>query len=105
MSDDNGMALIKELPDVRSMMKTMLADLDLEGTYPTLEDILNISRETTMRELSKIRGVPEEAQRLVGINLTGGTVNALEIGAEAFKLPTPSVWLEAYEQSKKQKVA
>ena len=32
-------------------------DLDVAGTYPTVKNIFNISKETTYRELSQIRDI------------------------------------------------
>ena len=91
--DNNGVALIKELPNTRSMVRVHLADLDIEGTYPTEEEVLNIAKETTVRELSRIEGMEEKQQRQLGINLTGGVSNAVECCVTAFKLPTPTGWL------------
>lgn len=100
MSDDNGLAIIRELPSVKAMMRIFLADLDIEGTYPNIESTVNISKETTIRELSSIDGVPLHLQRFIGINLTGGITNAVEICQNAFHLPSPSQWLEEYKKEK-----
>ena len=68
--------------------------LDIEGTYPTIQVVANISKETTLRELSRIKDISEQHQRVIGINLSGGVANAVEIGNMAFGLPTLSEWLE-----------
>lgn len=49
---------------------------------------MNISKETTYRELSKIEGVSETTQRRNGINITGGRVNAVQFCNEIYGLPT-----------------
>lgn len=66
---------------------------------------MNISKETTYRELCKMRGIPEHVQREIGINLTGGVANAVEICHNAFKLPTPEQWLDSFMEDKKRQVA
>lgn len=101
MLDDIGIHAIEELPGIRSLILTHLADLDIEGTYPNVEDCLNISKETTYRELSRIRGLHEKMQRETGINLTGGTVNAVEICNNVFQLPLPDEMLARFMETKK----
>ena len=90
---DNGISLIKGYETLRSMVRIHLADLDIEGTYPTIQVVANISKETTLRELSRIKNITDRQQRMIGINLSGGVVNAVEIGNMAFQLPTLSEWL------------
>lgn len=86
--DDNGLKCIKELPNVSTGARIHVYDLDVAGTYPNVEYFMNISKETTFRELSAIRDVPENIRRSIGINLTGGVVNAYEICCNVYKLPT-----------------
>lgn len=86
--NDDGIAALEELPNVRTNMRAHVADLDVEGTYPNIEIIANISKETTAQELTKIQGIPEQLQRAIGINLSGGHVNAVEIAVKAFGAPT-----------------
>lgn len=105
MGEDNGLQLMPELPDVHTNMKCFCADLDIEGTYPSIELAVNISKETTKRELSKIKGIPERLQRLMGVNLTGGTANAVEICQDILKLPDPVSWRMAYEEHKQKIIA
>lgn len=93
---DNGLPIIEELPNVNSLIRTHVADLDIVSTYPNVQTILNISRETTVRELSKVKGVSEHAQRMAGINLTGGHVNAVEIVCDLYKAPTFDQLLEDF---------
>lgn len=97
MSANNGIAIIKDYPDIISTIKVQNADLDLEGTYPKIEQLMNISKETTYRELCQIRGIPEEQQREIGINLTGGVTNAIELCQNVFQLPAPNAWLTEFQ--------
>lgn len=99
--DENGIPMISDLQSLISMIRTHLADLDVEGTYPTLEAILNISKETTHMELAGIAGMAEHDRRMVGINLTGGKSNAVEICCAVYGAPSPSELLAAYRAKKK----
>ena len=85
---DNGVRAIKELPDVRTYIRRHVADLDIVSTYPNVQVILNISRETTLYEMYKIKGCNEYQTRMAGINLTGGHVNAVEIAVDIMKAPS-----------------
>lgn len=78
--------------------------LDIEGTYPNIESILNISKETTLIEVSGIQDVydvgelSEAVRRMIGVNLTGGTVNSVEICEALYGLPSQAQWLNHYHQ-------
>lgn len=96
--DNNGLPLIKEAPHIRSMLRAHVSDLDIEGTYPNVEDILNISKETTLMELFEMAGVPDGVRRSIGVNLTAGAVNAIEISQRAFNLPTSNQLLASFER-------
>lgn len=85
---DDGICALKELPNVRTNFRAHVADLDVEGTYPNEEILMNISKETTAQELAMIQGVPESVRRAMGINLSGGHVNAVEICVKAYGAPT-----------------
>lgn len=61
---------------------------------------MNISKETTFRELSKIRGIPMDIQRQVSINLTGGKTNAYEIAAQIHNMPPMVTLLEEFRKEK-----
>lgn len=94
--DDNGLQIINEFPELRTSIRAHVADLDVSGAYPNTQDLLNMSKETTYRELCRIEGIPETTQRRTGINLTGGTTNAVEIGCEIFGLPSFDVMLSSF---------
>lgn len=74
--------------------------LDIVSTYPNVQTILNISKETTVRELCRIKGKSEYAQRMAGINLTGGHVNAVEIACSILDAPTFDTLLEDFMNQK-----
>jgi hypothetical protein len=101
MVSDKGIALFPELPDVRSSMYAHVYDLDCVSTYPTTEEVMNISRETTYRELAKMEGIDGELQQATGINLTGGKINALEICTSTMNFPPLDVLLAKFREDKK----
>ena len=94
---DNGLALIKEFPNIHTSIRAHVADLDVSGAYPNTEDFMNISKETTYRELCRIKGVNDLAIRRAGINMTAAITNAVEISCDLFGLPTFDTLLEAFE--------
>jgi hypothetical protein len=98
--ENNGLPLLEELPEVRSSVRKYVSDADITSTYPNGEIIMNLSKETTMMELGRIQGITGSRQRLIGINLTGGPANAIEILHEVVKAPTPVEMLELYKTSK-----
>lgn len=96
--EDDGLQLLEEMPEVRSNVRAHVADLDVEGTYPNVEIIMNISKETTAQELCYIQGVPEIYRRSAGVNLSGGYVNAVEICMQIFNAPSFNTLLELYDK-------
>ncbi len=93
---DDGICALEELPSVRTNYRAHVADLDVEGTYPNEEVLMNISKETTAQELAKIQGVSDQTRRAIGINLSGGHVNAVEIVVKGYGAPTMDQLLAAY---------
>lgn len=85
---DNGLQIIEHAPWLRTNFRGHTGDLDVSASYPTNEEVMNISKETTHRELVKIEGIDLYEQKMCGINLSGGPTNAVEIATVLFKLPT-----------------
>lgn len=79
MAAPEGITCIKEMPEYRSLVFTHVADADLVSTYPSVSQQLNISRETRAMEFCKMKGISEHRRREVGVNLTGGRTNSVEI--------------------------
>ena len=95
---DNGICCIEEIPNLKTKIRMHVADIDVAAAYPNTEDFLNISAETTYRELSKIEGVSDWERRVIGINLTGGPVNSVEYCRIVHKLPDFRTLAKAYEE-------
>lgn len=96
MNDFVGLKLFKDLPNVNSMMFIHVADLDCVSTYPTSESCLNLSKTTTKYEFSKFAFLNYEQQREVSLNLTAGSVNALEILQTTCSFPTHNEVFKAF---------
>ena len=93
----NGVKMVSDLPNVRSFVRRYTSDADIGSTYPNGEIIMNLSKMTTMYEVCRINGVTTSKQRLVGVNLTGGPVNSIEIAMDTMKAPDPFRLLAAFE--------
>lgn len=98
----NGIFMIKDLPSVRSFIRRYTSDADIGSTYPNGEIVLNLSKMTTMFEVCRIAGVIPSRQRILGVNLTGGPVNSIEIMSEVMGAPDPFELLDAFEEKLKQ---
>jgi hypothetical protein len=99
--EDNGLQCIADVPTLRTLIRLLTSDLDVRSAYPYTEIFSNVSKETTAMELSSIEGVSEADRRIIGLNLTAGRVNAVELCTRAFGLPQLDVLLADYEASKK----
>jgi len=98
MVADNGIVAIKDLPKLTSYVRIHIADLDCVSTYPSTGVCMNMSRETTYREVSRFRDLPESALRECSVNFTGGVVNAFEIGKTIYNFPTHALLLEGFNE-------
>ncbi len=93
-----GLHVLEEIPTLATEVCKHVADLDIEGTYPNVQAGLNIGKETTHREVGPIDGLDEYWKRSIGVNLTAGIINCIEIGMTGFNLPSPEKVLELFEQ-------
>jgi len=85
---DTGIKVIKEFPDMEIDLSIHVADLDVAASYPSTGHFMNISKETTWRELCRIKDRSDGLQRQVSLNLTSPIVNATEICVTMLKMPT-----------------
>lgn len=84
---DNGLQVILEDPSLRTNIRTHTGDLDVSASYPNGECTLNISKETTRKEIISVEGVDDEVMRMQGINLSGSQTNAAEFCQTVFNCP------------------
>jgi hypothetical protein len=61
--------------------------LDVSASYPNGQCVANISKETTEKEVIKIKGIYGYTAKMQGINLSGGQTNSLEFCQTMFNLP------------------
>ncbi len=87
------------IPNLLSLIYRYVSDADIASTYPNGQIILNLSKDTTILEMCKIRGISNDEQILLGVNLTGGKVNSMEIMTTVGKLPTFRDMLDIYDQA------
>ena len=99
LSPDEGVACVEEMPEFSSLLFAHVADLDVEGTYPNEEVLMNISRSTTKMELVDIEDCTEATRRAIGVNLTSGPTNAVEITTALYKAPELSDLLTLYRSA------
>lgn len=97
--DNVGQSLLEETPDIRSKYFSHVMDLDLGGAYPNGEIMMNISKETTLRELCRVVGVTERKLRRACINQTAARINAVEICQDILHAPKFEDLLEGFVSS------
>lgn len=95
---DNGLKCIEEYPDLITNIRRDVGDLDVAASYPNGGAVFNISRETTAKEIVKIEGVDEFTQRMMGINLSSGHTNAVEVCCGLMGMPTLTQLLDAFQE-------
>ena len=59
---------------------------------------MNVSKETTVRELVDIEGIPTEVHRQQTINLSGGATNAIEFCTTMYNFPELVTLLEDFRK-------
>lgn len=96
--EDNGLKLIKEYPELRTNFRGNNADLDATAAYPSGGCVYNICKETTYREIVKIEDVSEYDKRMMGLNLSGGHTNSVQVACVLCGLPTMHQFLEQFEK-------
>ncbi len=94
---DEGLKLFSDVPNIRSLWRMWVSDLDVKSAYPYTQIILNISKATTMLELCSIEGVLENDRRIAGLNMTGGDVNVIDFCTRIYKAPQLIKLAEQFE--------
>lgn len=98
--DDNGLKCLKDYPDLKTYLRAFVFDLDVSSAYPNSEICFNISKETTLRELCGVQGIPEDIKRRAAMNLTMPRQNAYEICQDILGAPSLPSLLKQYEADK-----
>lgn len=63
------------------------ADGDLTSSYPSNQRLLNISRATTVTEVIKVDGIPEELMRELGLDISSHGGNSIDFCVRLLGLP------------------
>lgn len=93
---ENGLQIILEDPNLRTSLRGYVFDSDASAAYPSAITSLNVSKETTKRELISIGSFEKYEFTMQNINLLSGHVNALEYCTTMFKFPNPPDILKDY---------
>lgn len=96
LAQDIGLPFIKELPHKQTMTTIHNADLDIEGTYPSIQEAMNACKATTIREIVEIEGLYENQKRKFGVDLSGGVTNACALAELGFGVAGKSQLLSAF---------
>lgn len=99
---ETGLDNIKEIPGIYTKMHGASSDIDISAGYPNIEITTNMSKDTTVHELTAIEGLTNEEQRVIGLNILGGKVNSIGVATKLFRLPQPRTMYEAYLASQQQ---
>lgn len=91
-----GLDIIRELPNHQTQLSMHCSDLDIEGTYPSIQETTNACKETTIREIVAIEGLSVLDMREIGVNLSGGETNACSIAVKAYSLPNKNALLDQF---------
>lgn len=93
----NGKPMFKELPNLRSYVRTGTNDIDVEGAYPSGTVIMNVGKQTTWIEMTAIEGLDDVQYRQVAVNLAaGGFNNAGEIARMVYQAPDLATLARSY---------
>lgn len=83
-----GLQIIEENPSQITSIYGHVGDLDVAASYPNGETCFNISKETTVRELSSVEGISEDVFRKQNMGVSAGHVNAIEYCTTMMGFPT-----------------
>lgn len=95
---DDGVCIIEEDPELKTRIYLDVADLDVSAAYPRSQCVMNISKETTRKEIIEIKGIDEVTARMQGINISGGSTNAMEYCQTMFGMPTLGEMLDHFNE-------
>ena len=74
--------------------------LDVSSAYPCAEQLFNVGKEQTLREVCEVHGVSEAIKRRASYNLTMPRQNAYEVCQDILGAPSLPVLLAQYQQDK-----
>lgn len=96
-----GLCVIEEDPTMRTNIRCSVFDADSVSSYPSCTAAANVSKETTLREIIDVQGIPEYVFRMQNINCVSGHANALEYCTTMFNFPKPFELLSHYQATQR----
>lgn len=103
MNAPKGLRCIKGIKSIVTKLYIQVADLDATSSYPLGQFIMNIARQTTVREIVAIQGLTEVEKRSIGINMMCGPSNAVQMAELLYQVPGRKEMESRFEQFLKQK--
>lgn len=97
MATKPGLPLLTEMPGHPSLVFTDTADADISSTYPNGQIVMNLSKATCMYEINHIGSMEWEDRVYTGVNLTGGSVNAITTLQHVVEAPSSADLLAEYK--------
>lgn len=94
---ENGLQCFEDNEILKSNARGYVFDIDAVSSYPSDILALNVSKETTKKEIITICGVNEKIFRMENINLLSGHTNAVEYCTTMFNFPKPDELLKLYK--------
>ena len=85
---DNGLNVIKDNPDILTNIRSHVYDADQVSGYPSNTVAVNLSKETTKREIKSVAGIPKHKFKVNNMNLMYGSVNSISYCTEMLRFPT-----------------
>jgi len=73
MLANNGLRCIEGMPEAVTRIYLGVCDIDILSSYPSVNSALNVSKETTMKEIISIEGILESVFRANNMMLSTGT--------------------------------
>lgn len=98
-----GLCVLRHNPNLHTNVRGFASDADQVAGYPTNGQALNVSKETTVKEVISIEGIPKEDFKLQNINLLFGPVNSIEYMTVMYGAPTLDELGQLYEKKHKVK--
>ena len=95
---EGGEPVISDMEGLPSKLFTHVFDVDIASGYPTTGAIMNISKETTLREVCEIDGLSEGELRRCGVNMTATRNNAIDLGQTLYGLPSMAECLKEFRR-------
>jgi len=86
--EDNGYCAIKDNPDMHTNVKVHVYDSDAVSSYPSNTVAINLSKETTRREIKRVGNILKSEFKTNNINLIFGSVNAVSYCSKMLNFPT-----------------